>query len=319
MNTQSVRADERHEPRGGGVFGASLTASLLFGAALIVPWLAALASAAPFPLLVLRLRKGAFSSAVAAGLATALVAGIFTPGQGLVFLAFLAVPGLLIAEAMARGRGLLRGCRWAFLWLTGLVSLALLFAGPQLVEPILEQLQRYHSQEFLDGMRSSGLPAERVDDWAEQVTTLTSVMQVVYPAAFLILAAMVVLVNAALLRSWLARRDPGWLDGGEFETLRFPLGLVVAFVLAGGSLALPAARPTAYNALLLVAFFFALQGLAVVSYYAHRLAGPPILRVGLMVLVLINPWAPQILALLGLFDTWFDFRKWADPPPADEA
>ena len=28
--------------------------------------------------------------------------------------------------------------------------------------------------------------------------------------------------------------------------------------------------------------------------------------------------APQILALLGLFDTWFDFRKWADPPqPAD--
>jgi hypothetical protein len=38
-----------------------------------------------------------------------------------------------------------------------------------------------------------------------------------------------------------------------------------------------------------------------------------------MVLVLINPWAPQILGLLGLFDMWFDFRKWAEPPPAAKA
>ena len=36
----------------------------------------------------------------------------------------------------------------------------------------------------------------------------------------------------------------------------------------------------------------------------------------LVVLVLLNPWAPQILALLGLFDIWFDFRKWAEPPEA---
>jgi hypothetical protein len=33
-----------------------------------------------------------------------------------------------------------------------------------------------------------------------------------------------------------------------------------------------------------------------------------------LVLVLVNPWAPQMLALLGLFDNWFDFRHWAEPP-----
>ena len=76
-------------------------------------------------------------------------------------------------------------------------------------------------------------------------------------------------------------------------------------------------RPVAYNVLLIAAFFFALQGLAVAAYYAHRLAGPPFLRVALMALVLLNPWAPQILALLGLFDTWVDFRKWAEPPQAE--
>jgi hypothetical protein len=63
-----------------------------------------------------------------------------------------------------------------------------------------------------------------------------------------------------------------------------------------------------------VAFFFALQGLAVVGFYARRLAGPPLLRAAVVVLVLVNPWAPQILALLGLSDNWLDFRRWAEPP-----
>jgi uncharacterized protein YybS (DUF2232 family) len=80
----------------------------------------------------------------------------------------------------------------------------------------------------------------------------------------------------------------------------------------------PAARPAAYNVLLVLAFFFALQGLAVAAFYAHRLAGPPFLRAAVVVLVLVNPWAHYILALLGLFDIFFNFRKWALPPEARE-
>jgi len=68
--------------------------------------------------------------------------------------------------------------------------------------------------------------------------------------------------------------------------------------------------------LLVLAFFYALQGFAVVAYYTRRLAAPPLLRIAVTVLVLINPWAPQILGLIGLIDTWFDFRKWAQPPEA---
>jgi hypothetical protein len=130
-------------------------------------------------------------------------------------------------------------------------------------------------------------------------------------------AAVLVAANAALLRLYLLRRDPGWLEDGEFERVRWPLGLVVAFVLSGAAVALPLARPVAYNLLLVTAFFFALQGLAVVGFYARRLAGPPLLRAAVVVLVLANPWAPQILALLGLFDNWFDFRRWAEPPPGE--
>jgi hypothetical protein len=57
----------------------------------------------------------------------------------------------------------------------------------------------------------------------------------------------------------------------------------------------------------------------VVVFYTRRLAGPRFLRLAVTVLILVNPWAPWILALLGLFDTWFDFRKWAEPPREGKA
>jgi uncharacterized protein YybS (DUF2232 family) len=167
-------------------------------------------------------------------------------------------------------------------------------------------------------MRAS-MPPEQVDAFVEQAATAYEAMLVIYPAAYIIGAAIVVLLNASLLRLYLRRRDPGWLDAGEFESVRWPFVLAVAFVALGLAVLSPLLRPAAYNGLLIVAFFFGLQGLAVVCFYAQRLAAPPLLRAAVLVLVLINPWAPQILALIGLFDTWFDFRKWAEPPEPNRA
>ncbi len=47
------------------------------------------------------------------------------------------------------------------------------------------------------------------------------------PPRWVIGAAVLVAANAALLRLYLLRRDPGWLEDGEFERVRWPLGLVV--------------------------------------------------------------------------------------------
>ncbi|HSB60422.1 MAG TPA: DUF2232 domain-containing protein, partial [Vicinamibacteria bacterium] len=181
-------------------------------------------------------------------------------------------------------------------------------------ESFLRPLDEIRSAEFVAGLKASGLPPERVAAWTDQVTLLRDALAVVFPAVYIIGGGLVVLVNGALIRLYLARRDPGWLEDGEFERVRFPLALAVAFVLTGAAVTLPPLRTAAYNALLVEAFFFALQGLAVVAFYARRLAGPPLLRAAVVVLVLVNPWAPQILALLGLFDNWIDFRKWAEPP-----
>jgi uncharacterized protein YybS (DUF2232 family) len=313
----SVGARERPEPRAGGVFGAALLSALLFSVVALVPILGAVAAVSPLPIVIQRLRRGPAAAALASGVAAVVVGWIFSPGLALGFLVVLVAPALLLAEAMARGRGLRRGCVWAFALLGGEIGLALTFAAPAIAPQILDFFNVIRSPEFLAELRTR-LPEENVAEWVNQATVLHDVMQVVYPAAFVIIAALIVLANAALLRYYLARRDPGWLEGGEFEGVRWPLALVVVFVGSAFSLVSPILRAPAYNVLLVAAFFFALQGLAVTAYYAHRLGGPPLLRAGLMALVLLNPWAPEILALLGLFDNWFDFRKWADLPKAEE-
>ena len=302
------------EHRLGGVAGAGALAALLFGSVALLPALALVSLASPLPLAVQRLRNGAAAAWLATAFAAALVAAATSAGGSAYFLLALALPGLLLGESLARGRGLLRGCAWAFALLVAEIALALLFAGDGMAQRSVAPFEHLRSEAFLSELRTSGLPAESITEFTEQVTVMRDAMAVVFPAVWIIGAAVVVIANAGLLRLYLLRRDPGWLEDGEFERVHFPLALVAVFILSGAAVAVPAARPAAYNVLLVLAFFFALQGLAVVAFYARRLAAPPLLRAAVLVLVLANPWAPQILALLGLFDNWFDFRRWAEPP-----
>jgi Predicted membrane protein (DUF2232) len=303
----SIHASQRPEAQAGGILGGALGSALLFS----IPFLGL---ASGLPLIVQRLKRGLGSAVLAALLAAALLAAISRrPYEVVVFLTILVAPSLLMAEALARGRGLVRGCGWAFGLLLGELALALVFSGPSLADAwFFQPLELMGSPQFVEGMRARGLPQQSVDDWVQEVQATRRALETVYPGTFVIMAGLLVLGNAALLRTYLARRDPGWLEGGEFESIRWPLGLVVAFVVSGLAVVSPPLRSVAYNVLLIVAFFFFLQGLAVVAFYAHRLAGPRFLRP--LVVVLILAWAPQLLAVLGLFDAFFDFRKYAEPP-----
>ncbi len=300
---------ERPDVRAAEAFGAGLCSASLYAAHVLpVPLLPMLALLAPFPVLLVRLRSGLGAGLASIVLAAAVIAALFSGGAGVSYVLVFGIPGVLIADSLSRGRGLSRGCAWAFAVLAAEIGVALLFAYPALRAGILGPLEALRTPAY---WQKPGVTPDQVETVVEQVNAFYGVLEVVYPACFFIGAAMVVIANAVALRMFLVRFDPGWLDGGEFENVRWPFALVVAFVASGLLVLLPEVRPVALNVLLVVCFFCALQGLAVVGFYAARLAGPWLLKAALLALVLLNPLSVHILTLLGLFDQWGDFRRFA--------
>jgi hypothetical protein len=306
------------ERRSIGVLGTALAAAMFFSAGLAAySWgmtlLIIVAAAAPFPFVILRIQANGTHVLLAAILAVTIVATLFSATSALAFVSLAAIPGFLLGESLARGRSLLRGSVWASGAMALQIGVVLLVGGSHVSTRMHDLIKVLRSPEILEQARSSGLSGERLDAVREQIGQLADAFALFYPGLLIILGVMLVLANTALVRVYLARRDPSWLSIGEFERLRWPLGLTVVFVAAVSCLAISAARILGANLLLILAFLFALQGLAITAFYVRRLASLW-LRLALILLVVASPWSVPLLALLGLFDNWLDVRRWAEVP-----
>jgi hypothetical protein len=286
----------------------------LFGLFLADLQLGLLVPFSGLPLALCRLRAGPEAGLLSALVAGLLAAGLFSPGHGLVLLLVSGAPALVMGQALASGQGMLAAALRSGALLALEVAALLLLAGPETAEQVTASFEQFQSQEFLDEMREGGLPEERVAEARESFAMWEAALRVVYPAACLLLVWTANLAMAALLRFWLSRRGPRWLVGPGFGDLRLPIAAVVAFLVSGAAVVSPPLRPLAYNSLLVLGFLFGLQGLSVLVHYTGRMRGPRPLRAAIVVLLLLIPLGALMLALAGLFDNFFDFRRWAEPP-----
>jgi uncharacterized protein YybS (DUF2232 family) len=92
---------------------------------------------------------------------------------------------------------------------------------------------------------------------------------------------------------------------------------MVWFVIAGGLLALlPVGdlRLPGVNVLIVVGTLYFLQGLAIVAFYMERWKMPWFVKGFIYAVLFLQQFASLAIAILGLFDVWFDFRKLVKKP-----
>jgi len=120
-----------------------------------------------------------------------------------------------------------------------------------------------------------------------------------------------------LMRRWAERRNLDLGYRGQFRTMRPPEWLVWTVIATAAAWFADQYWPTAWlrtvswNAVLVLAFIYALNGLSILAYVVSVLRPNVLFYVAVAVVFSMLGGLP-LLSLLGLFDTWSHFRRHVD-------
>ncbi len=169
----------------------------------------------------------------------------------------------------------------------------------------------------LELYRNMGVTPENVDLLSRSLDRIRYVLVRILPALAVMSTVLVVWANLLLARPLLAGRRlplPGY---GPLNRWQAPehlvwgiigCGVVVAF--AGGALKL-----LGLNGLLILLVVYFFQGIAIVAFFFEKKQFPRLLRIFIYSLVAVQQMLVLVIIALGLFDTWFNFRKLGSEKP----
>jgi Predicted membrane protein (DUF2232) len=179
----------------------------------------------------------------------------------------------------------------------------------QLVSGVDHDLSVYQTS-IREQWRSAGAPQDLID---QSVALMHSASQL-YPG----LLAIAGIAGLRLAWAWYHRvaARPLGTPPGPFRTFVFSDQLVWGWVAAAGLVLIPVPEPwrlLGANLLLVLGVLYAARGLAVVVSQSRGIAGP-VGAVLTLVSLLVLPFVVGGLTLLGLADTWLDFRRRLSTP-----
>ena len=286
---------------------------VLFAAYLAVPPLGIFSGIlAPFPAAYNRLVHGRVSSLIVIlGSATAITAlfGIFA---GCLFLGMCGMVGFMMPELLLRG---VTGSR-ALFWTTAanVLIFYLSFIAYSTYSGI--NLQQLISTEISGSLKQAialyekaGVKGEELDSLKISMATAAEMLQRLYPALVAVLLVMIAGCNLVLVKKTTAKTVVN-LPIGDFSTFRNPDPLVWVLIATGFALLLPDSMVTtpALNLLLIITLLYFFQGMAVVTAIITKNSVSALLRILFYAMLVIQPYLLALVAAIGLFDLWVDFR-----------
>ena len=194
--------------------------------------------------------------------------------------------------------------------------------------PFAEQVveARADATKLMAALQTAGLPSDVITAmrrWSE--------IRVFCLPAFLLISVVIVFVLSLVLfgrlQSWRALLERRQVPAGSspylFRNLSLPEWLLFAFVIGGLSpLASGMPQRIGANLLAIVSFLYLLQGLAIFrSFLAAAGAGftSVFLAYVFLGVLTITGISPLVLSIAGLFDSFFDFRKFNRKDHSDES
>ena len=311
----------RHPTRGltEGAILAALTA-VIAAAGLLFPPVAVLL--APLPIMLLVIRWGMRIAVLATIIAAAALFQFTGPVNAASAVAAFAPLGLALGWGVRRGMA----AQWTIL-IAAVPFLLSLFAmvaagGVLLHQDLIGDLitiQVKAMQTAVDVQQRLGVPSTQVAEVQKMIAVLPHLLRTMLPVAFGLGALLWSYLSYTVARSVLRRVGHPLPAVPPIVTWRLPPALASVMLWAGAILSLAAVRApqfggAAFDAMLVNLFAFGFQGALVGVAWANRRGYPRFVQILFGAMLLGAGVLPVMaLAILGMLDTWWDFRRLTPP------
>ncbi len=292
----------------------TLGSGLLFSASLAVPVIGFVSAfLAPVPLGLARIKGGSAVAGFSALLATLLLAVLFSPPIGAWYVVQCGLIGLLVPELALKGFRPSRVIIWttaAGLTLTALIAAAYVTSsGIHLQLFIQKEINDSINQATKLYEQHAGLPAQDLEVLKQGMQSVGQIMSRTYPALTTIHLGLISAVTL-LLFIRIATRHAMAVNCSPFKEFKTPGPLVWLLIVAGFAMLAPSPLFTTpgLNILSVLGVLYFMQGLAVLLTISERSSFASTLKVLLGVILLTQPYLIVVVAVLGIFDYWGDFR-----------
>jgi uncharacterized protein YybS (DUF2232 family) len=154
-----------------------------------------------------------------------------------------------------------------------------------------------------------GVTGEDLEFVKHSMTVASDLLKRLFPALITVMLVVIAGGNMLLVKKSTANTSVT-LHIDDFTTFKNPDLLVWLLIACGFTLLLPLSPITtpALNFLLIITMLYFFQGMAVVSAMVKKYSVPALLRIFLYTMLIVQPYLLALVAGIGIFDLWVDFR-----------
>ena len=279
----------------------------------------------PFPLAFIFLQRGKQPALALMALIFGVIWFLAGQNQALLFMAEYALMAIMLGE-MIRARFPGNWCIGLSSLISGGLSLFLLVAivGNQelTVKEFFEKQIRAHFAQSIETFEAVGENKAEIDDMKAFVERMVGGFASSYPAIVLIGSLISAMVNYGLLRIvWRRIYGPGLFSERSFAEWICPENLVWSLIAASMALFLGRGivAEIGINLFVIMMVVYFTQGISIVIHFLQVRKVPVFLWFILFILIFAQPLLIGLVAGMGVFDMWVDFRKIRNPISSEES
>jgi uncharacterized protein YybS (DUF2232 family) len=269
---------------------------------------------APLPAIYYFCKRGKRTGFAVLLITTAVLLLMRETAVPLLYLLQAGIIGLLLPWFYLQGKGTARAIAVPvginFLLIVAVVVTYGFWSGTDL-QAILLQGIKSSGDQAIAIYSKQGLSAEDLETLSQGIRQAGALIARIFPALLMVALGSIAAMNMAMLFRIAGKWLPNLPQPDRFQTFRNPDALVWVVIIAGFSMLLPQPdiQRAALNLLVVSAFIYFLQGLAVVLAFFQKIAVPALARFIFWLVLLFQPYLVVAIAFLGIFDIWADFRS----------